>query len=255
MTRVTARQLPLRPFPHGTATPGPLGDHVMGMVVLAWVATAAVERWGTDWMRAGSMSIDLRRPMTAGATLDVATTSTSDSIDTTYDDSAGRRCLVASVGLARATHDDVSSTGSMDDDGSRDVDRIAAEADVLAGASLPALHFDFDAGRDLAFLDGLADAPAWRSHGWAHPAWLGTAVNAAIVGGIDMGDPPRWNQIATEVTLLSPIEHGDHVRLRTRVDRVSRRGRHEVAHLEGSFHVDDRLVARVRNDVVYRSGA
>lgn len=222
----------------------------MGMVVLAWVATAAVERWGTDWMRTGSMSIELWRTMTAGAILDVTTTQTPDSIDTTYDDQTGRRCLVASVGFARATHDDVGSTVSTDDDESRGADRL----DVLAGASLPDLHFDFDAPRDLAFLDGLADAPAWRSRGWAHPAWLGTAVNAAIVGGINVGDPPRWNQIATDVTLLAPIEHGDRVRLRTRVDRVSRRGRHEVAHLEGAFHVHGRLVARVRNDVVYRSG-
>ncbi|MFM9037779.1 MAG: hypothetical protein ACKOJ9_08865 [Actinomycetota bacterium] len=65
MTSFRARQLALRPFPVGTAEPGPLGDHVMGMVVLAWLATPAVQRWGRAFMRSGSLSMTLERPMHA----------------------------------------------------------------------------------------------------------------------------------------------------------------------------------------------
>ena len=98
-------------------------------------------------------------------------------------------------------------------------------------------------------------AAAWRRAAWAHPAWLGTAVNAAIALGIDVGDPPRWSQIATEVHLVSPIEHRERVSMNTRVARLSRRGRHDVAHLECAFHVGERFVAFARNDVIYRSEA
>ena len=244
----------MRPFPVGTAEPGPLGDHVMGMVVLAWLATPAVQRWGRAFMRSGSLSMTLERPMHADQELRIDHRLDAATINTTIDDREGNRCVSASASLLKAASASL-ETAVIDFRDSHVGGRVAATPEALREAVLPSIEFDFDAERDLAFLDGLPDAAAWRRAAWAHPAWLGTAVNAAIALGIDVGDPPRWSQIATEVHLVSPIEHRERVSMNTRVARLSRRGRHDVAHLECAFHVGERFVAFARNDVIYRSEA
>jgi hypothetical protein len=242
----------LRPFPVGTAEPGPLGDHVMGMVVLAWLATPAVQRWGRAFMRSGTLSMTLERPMRADQELRIDHLLDATVIATSIDDHEGNRCVSATASLEKAASASFENAANDFRD-SRLGGRIAATPDTLRNAVLPSIEFDFDAERDLAFLDDLPDSTAWHRAAWAHPAWLGTAVNAAIALGIDVGDPPRWSQIATELHLVAPIEHRERVSMNTRVARLSRRGRHDVAHLECAFHVGERFVAFARNDVIYRS--
>jgi hypothetical protein len=125
---------------------------------------------------------------------------------------------------------------------------------------LPQLLFTFRARRDLAFLNGQADAAMWVERGWAHPAWLGTASNAAVMGGIDFDqrreNTGRWLQVSADVSLVEPIVDGDEVLLTSRIERISTRGlrgRHQVAHLACTFRVGERTVARLLNSFVFAS--
>ena len=259
MTIVVARQLPLRPFPHGTEVPGPLGDHIMGMAVLGWLTEFPVAAWGESWMRHGTLRVMFTRPVVAGQTLDMNLDADESTIDVSYADVDGRSCVTgrATIGT-RETRDDPALGHGVR--GAPITDRLAPRATALEGAVMPPMTFSFDARRDLAFLDGQADASEWRKRGWAHPAWLGTATNAAIMRNIDfagrVASTGRWQQVAADVVLCEPIVDGDELTMHSRIGRISTRGRtaqHRVAHLECSFHAGQRTAARFTNTFVFAS--
>jgi len=257
VTDFVARQLALRPFPHGTATPGPLGDHIMGMAVLGWLTERPVATWGERWMRTGFLHATFSRAIVAGQPLVVEQHDAAGLLSTTYRDASGRECVSGAATLAFDTEreplvdvNDTAERGSL----------LAPRRAELEGTTMPAISFAFDAPRDLAFLEGRTDAMAWRERGWAHPAWLGTASNAVIMTNVDFGDrddtPGRWVQVAADVALVTPILDGDEVQLRSRIGRITRRGRegrHLVAHLDGTFRVGSRVVAHLRNSFVFAS--
>jgi hypothetical protein len=255
VTTFVARQLPLRPFPHGTETPGPLGDHIMGMAVLGWLTERPVATWGEEWMRSGFLHASFSRAIAADQLLDVDHHDSASSLSTTYRDARGRVCVVGAATLtASADHEPLVD---VHDDGAR-ITRLAPRVVDLESATMPPLSFTFDATRDLAFLDGQPDAPEWQRRGWAHPAWLGTASNAVIMGNIDFDgrptSPGRWLQVSADIGLVGPILDGDDVELRSRIGRITnqgRHGRHRVAHLECTYRVETRIVARLRNSFVF----
>ena len=257
MTIVVARQLPLRPFPHGTETPGPLGDHIMGMAVLGWLTEFPVATWGESWMRHGTLRATFARPMTAGQALDMNLDADESTIDVSYADVDGRSCVTGRATIGTKETRDQSAL-DLDIRGTPITVRLAPLATALEGAVMPPMTFSFDARRDLAFLDGQADASAWTERGWAHPAWLGTASNATIMRNIDFASRDastgRWQQVAADAVLCEPIVDGDEVTMHSHIGRISTRGRraqHHVAHLECNFRVGRRTAARFTNTFVF----
>lgn len=255
MTTFIARQLPLRPFPHGTETPGPLGDHIMGMAVLGWLTERPVATWGEQWMRSGFLHATFSRAIAGGQHLMTEESDAPGLVSTTYRDAQDRVCVAGTATL----------TASADGEPLVDVHDVVPRSPLLApratdldGATMPPLTFTFDAARDLAFLDGQPDAPEWQRRGWAHPAWLGTASNAVIMGNIDFDGRPtssgRWLQVSADIALVAPVVDGEVVELRSRIGRITRRGRHDqhlVARLECTYRVGARVVARLRNSFVF----
>lgn len=257
MTGFVARQLALRPFPHGTEAPGSLGDHIMGMAVLGWLTEFPIATWGESWMRRGALQVTFARPVVAGQALDMHLSIAESAIDMSYRDDGGRACV---TGRATIDADEPRSRRrpDIDSDGAAIAIRRTPRASDLRDAVFPPMTFSFDASRDLAFLDGQADAYDWRERGWAHPAWLGTATNAAIMRNIDFSDrgesTGRWQQVSAAIDMIDPIVDGDEVTMHARIDRLSTRGRtsqHHVAHLTSTFRVGSRVVARFSNDFVF----
>lgn len=257
MTIVVARQLPLRPFPHGTETPGPLGDHIMGMAVLGWLTEHPVAAWGESWMRHGTLHATFTRPVVAGQSLDMDLIMGETTVDVSYVDADGRPCVTGRATIGTKETRDQSAL-DLDIRGTPITVRLAPLATALEGAVMPPMTFSFDARRDLAFLDGQADASAWTERGWAHPAWLGTATNATIMRNIDFASRDastgRWQQVAADAVLCEPIVDGDEVTMHSHIGRISTRGRraqHHVAHLECNFRVGRRTAARFTNTFVF----
>ncbi len=47
-------------FPVGTEPSSDMGDHVMGVVVIAWLTRHPLERWGLAWAESGSIEARFR---------------------------------------------------------------------------------------------------------------------------------------------------------------------------------------------------
>lgn len=252
LTSFTAAQLPLRPFPHGTEEPGLLGDHIMGMNVLGWLTEFPVAAWGEPWMRAGALNATFSRPMVAGQRLNVTVDRHPTAMTIRYDDEDARPCVTGSATIGSTMH------GRPTYEENPEVGRLHPSAHALRGALFSRLTFDFDASRDLAFLDGRPDAAQWQQRGWAHPAWIGTASNAAIMRHIDFDArdrfPGRWLQLSINVGSTRPIEDGARVQMYSRIDDISttgRAGQLQVAHLVCSLYVGEHNVAHVDNAFVF----
>lgn len=239
----------------------------MGMAVLGWLTELPVATWGEEWMRTGFLRATFSRAIAADQILDVDIQSAPNRVSTTWRDAHGRVCA---TGEASLTATPASSITTAFDGGADHVPLVAVDDTVsrstllaprmadLDGATMPPLSFRFDAARDLAFLEGQPDAPHWRERGWAHPAWLGTASNAVIKGNIDFDSradsPGRWLQVSADIGLVEPIIDGDEVELRSRIRRITRRGRqnqHLVAHLDCTYRVGTRVAAHLRNSFVF----
>ena len=68
-------------FPVGTEPSFDMGDHVMGVVVFAWLTEQPLARWGPDWARTGSLTARFRRHLTSGVRLTTEVVGDAESID------------------------------------------------------------------------------------------------------------------------------------------------------------------------------
>jgi hypothetical protein len=60
--------------------------------------------------------------------------------------------------------------------------------------------------------------------------------------------------VSADIGLVEPIIDGDEVELRSRIRRITRRGRqnqHLVAHLDCTYRVGTRVAAHLRNSFVF----
>lgn len=237
-------------FPVGTEPSLDLGEHVMGVVVIAWLSRHPLERWGEAWAESGSLAVRFRAHLTAG--LPLVTTIVGD---------------VHSISLNITDSDDTvyaSATATRPDRGRRvPLDRppdlhcpptkARPAHDDLVDRSFAPLTFTFDADRDLAFTEGLADRDTWRDRGWAHPAWLVSATNAMVRRNVDFGSPGYWTHAGAAIHSHTPIAHRSTITLTGGIDELFDRGRHGFAVAGITAWVDDHPVASLRNTFVYET--
>ena len=250
--RFVSDGLGLPGFPVGTEASSDMGDHVMGVVVIAWLTRHPLERWGPGWAESGSLEARFRSHLSAGRLLTTTVVGDTDSIDLSITDSdetvyatgratrpdPTRRALVVQPSIvassktkARPTHDEL-------------VDRTFAP-----------LTFEFDAGRDLAFTEGLGDGEFWRRQGWAHPAWLASASNAMVRRNIDFGTPASWTNAGLSVRHHRPITTGATITLTGGIHELFDRGRHRFAAARITAWVNDDPMASLGNTFVYQTRA
>lgn len=217
-------------FPAGTGPQAEMGDHVMGVVVLAWLTEHALRRWGPQWAAAGGLDARFRAHLTAGVELIAELVDDDRSADVSITDAGGTVYATASMTAAP---------------------RVAAVDDAGIERPWVPLSVEFDAERDLAFTERMSDGRFWREHGWAHPAWLASASNAIVLGNCQFASPGDWRNAGLAVRWHQPIPDGSIVTLTGGVvERFgSSRFRFAVAAIAAS--VGEQGVATLRNTYTY----
>ena len=207
-------------FPGEAAPSESDGDHVMGVAVHAWLAGYPVQRWGRRWLSGGEMVLRYRRPVSVGDQLEVRILDEPETMEIVVqapsEDVVAR--AQASEGLNPSLSFDFPDPASFGPPSSEH-QPIAPVAEALEGRSLGALDVDFDADRDLAFLHRVEGDEPWATLGYAHPAWLSTAVNELLSRRVAF-DHGRWIHAGTAFRSLHPIPTGTSLRLAGRIERL-----------------------------------
>jgi hypothetical protein len=221
-------------FPVGTGPSADMGDHVMGVVVLAWLSGYAFERWGPEWAGSGGLDARFRAHLSAGLELVAEISDADGSLGATITDADEVIYATATV-----TGPDASAS---------------RHAPHLGSVDEPEWHpltFEFDAGRDLAFTAGLADGEVWRRPGWAHPAWLASASNALVLRNVEFAGGDVWKNAGLAVIRHRPITDGATITLTGRVAERFDSSRYRFAVAAVTAWVTDQPVATLRNTFTY----
>jgi hypothetical protein len=236
-------------FPVGTEPSHDMGDHVMGVVVFAWLTAQPLARWGPDWARTGSLTARFRRHLTSGVQLTTEVVGDAESIDLRVIDQA-----------ATALYATAHASGPDPGPGSPTVpapasawptSRARPRRDELAGRVFGPLTFEFDAARDLGFTRRLDGGELWRGRGWAHPAWLASATNAIVRRNIDFTTPGSWTNAGLAIQQHEPVADGSVITLTGGIRELFDRGRNRFAVAGLTAWVDDVAVASLDNTFVY----
>jgi hypothetical protein len=246
MDRIESVGLGLPTYPVGTHPSAPLGEHIMGVVVLAWLTRYPIERWGLDWIRSGTIDLRFRRHLTAGRSLQVH--AIADGPMRTMLSVTGDCDVAYSEGWAGVGGERL-PPATIDAPESREP--VLPNSDSLAGRVLAPIHFSFDAERDLRFAETLSDYPEWQRRGWAHPAWLGSAANALIRMNIDFAQDGQWLHAGLRIDLRAPIRDRARIEMGGRVETLFERGPYRFAACALEAIAEGEPVASMRTTFVY----
>jgi hypothetical protein len=203
--------------------------HVMGVVVMAWLTRHPVERWGAGWAGRGSMRLRYLEHLDAGTPLDVRVEEAVELGLEVLDDT-GRCCANGAAGFAPGAPATLSAAAaSLDSAAPGPPEPVPPLPHAVDGLVLRPLVLPFDAVQDLAFVEELADGPWWRDRGWAHPAWVASAVNEVIGQSIAFADGGYWRHAGSELRHVRPIPSGSELRLYGQVERVFQGAHHRFA--------------------------
>jgi len=213
---------PLRRQPAST-------QHVMGVVVMAWLTRHPVGRWGANWAERGSMRLRYLEHLDAGAALDVRVEEAVELGLEVLDDT-GRCCASGAAGLEPGAAATLSAAAaSLDPAAPGPADPVPPLPHVVDGLVLRPLVLPFDAVQDLTFVEELADGAWWRDRGWAHPAWVASAVNEVIGQSIAFSDGGYWRHAGSDLRHVGPIPSGSELRLYGQVERAFQGAHHRFA--------------------------
>lgn len=248
LDQIVSAGLGMPSYPVGTYPCHSLGDHIMGVVVLAWLTRYPVERWGDDWIRRGVIELRFRRHLMAGHALSLRRA----------DENPSRTALAVSDedGLVYAE----GWTGIEDRrELARRIEISAQHEPVvptkhsLAGRVLAPISFRFEVERDLAFAKTLSDYDYWRERRIAHPAWLGSAANALVRTRIDFEEGGIWLHAGLRIDLRAPVRDRAEIEIGGRVVELFDRARHRFAVCALEATVEGQPVASMRTTFVYGS--
>ena len=219
--RILADGLGMPAFPPQMVPGGQeLGTHIMGAVVVTWVADLALGCWGERWLEGGSMSYRFRRHLEEGLVLELRTRREGEELFVEILGEDGELCCDSRLGLVEPAGAD------LDEPEPAPLVGAPLEVESLsAGARYGSISVDFDAARDQAFLERLAVADPFFERGLAHPAWLLSAANALMRRALAL-PLPNSAQAGVTITSLAPIVSGATLvidgRLLERFDRGER---------------------------------
>ena len=232
-------------YPVGTCESSDLGDHIMGVVALAWCTDDGIDRWGESWARHGSIDMRFRSHLIAGLDLTIATEHGPQSSDVTVSGSDG---TTYATGVLRPGPTTPFESSGRPPSAPHPVPPVA---ELLDGYQLHPIEFDHVAERDLTLTKGLERADSWQRNGWAHPAWLASAANAIVRHNVAFEDGGYWVQAGVTVDLHRPIPDGAHLVAAGQVSELFQRSTHRFMVCDVSICADGAPAASVRSTSVY----
>ena len=231
---------------------------VPGVDVLAYLAHAGVERWGSDWLSGGRLNGKLISPVYDREEVVVEAVEADGGLD----------AVVAGLDGGVRSRAELSRFGGDDDQLDELMERMATYAPGIGvlpdpddrpsaewgllepGTVLGTQWATFHADKAPRYLDEISeDHPAFRVDGFAHPGWLLRFANWALSSTVRLGP---WIHVASDATFLRAVCDGDTIEVRAMVvDRYERKG-HEFVDLAVHYLVGDRFVASVDHRAIWQ---
>jgi hypothetical protein len=240
--------LGLPTFPMGTEEPSVLGDHVMGVVVIAWLTHVPLAEWGPRWTGNGAIEARFRSHLTSGLPLTIAVERRAEALHLSV---GGAEGTVYATATTWCPDPDDDPTTFGDDAGELAPARAVPED--LDGRVLTPLCFDFDADRDLQFTERIPDGELWRARRIAHPAWVAAGTNALIRRNIAFPPPGTWTHAGLAYRQHRPVEDGATIVLNGCIETLFDRPPNRFATAAITARAGGEVVATVRNTFVYAS--
>ncbi len=242
---IVSHGLGMMQYPVGTCPSSDMGDHIMGVVALAWCTDDAAARWGESWARHGSIEMRFRSHLTAGLDLMIATNERADLIAVEVIDGAGTVYATGTLGPGPTTP--IAPSGSPPST----PHPVPPRDELLDGYELHPIDFDHVAERDLLLACHLTHGALWAERGWAHPGWLASAANAIVRHNVNFEDGGYWMHAGVTVDLHQPVADGAHLTARGRVTELFQRATHRFMVCEVSIESDGTPAASIRSTSVY----
>ncbi len=257
-------------FPVELVASEPVGDHIMGVVVQAWLSRYPVQRWGLAWLTGGGMKLRFRRHLTAGLNVTVLVEQgTGMGLQVLDGDGVlmadgsahldGQRDVLDGLSTLHELHELAVRAGLAEPAAMGTAWRgteltavpVSASPEMLEGLTFSAPAFAFDAERDLSFADEVDPAGWWRRTCCAHPAWVVSAVNGVLRQTIAFSDG-QWVHAGTAITHLMPIPSGAQVLITGRVARLFSAATRDFAVIEALACADGVPAMIMELTIVYR---
>jgi hypothetical protein len=232
-------------YPVGTCESSDMGDHIMGVVALAWCTDDALDRWGEAWARHGSIELRFRSHLTSGLDLTISSEQREDRIDlaVTGDDGTAYATGTLRAGPTTPFEPPRRALGEPFP--------VPPRAELLDRYELHPIEFEHVAERDLPRADRLAHGGFWSERSWAHPAWLASAANAIVRHNVAFEDGGYWLHAGIEVALHHPVLDGADLVARGCVVELFERSTHRFMVCDMSLIADGVPAASIRSTSVY----
>ena len=210
---------------------------VPGVTVYGYMAAAAMEHFGLEWLDRGAMDVRFLKPVYEGDEIVVTVEAGGD----------GRVRINAGESASADAWIHYGASGDPTSHTDAPVERRAASRETLE----PGIHLgmlirclDLAQSRISAPLDSFV-GPKRR----AHPAVLLSLANEILMSNYELGP---WMHTASAVRNFSSARDGELIRVRARIeDRFERKG-HEYVVLDVVVLGEDRVIQQVRHTAIWR---
>jgi len=225
----TADGLGLPAFPAQLIDPGEglagssdgLGAHIMGATVVGWLSGRPLRRWGVAWLSGGTLALRFRRHLEVGDPLVLLIGDAPGDERYQLRSPDGALCADGWSTMDASSDEPVVPSWVPPPE-----PKLDPRVDLVIGTELGSVELDFDAERDLAFVERLDAGDPWRTMSVAHPAWLTSAVNALIRRSVEFEDG-RFVHAGVVVRTRAPIKTGSQLVVHAKVvERFDTPNRH-----------------------------
>ncbi len=224
----------------GAAAYGFRGGLVPGVTVYGYMAAAAIEHFGPEWLERGAIDVRLFKPVYDGDELTVTVEPGADGhARIAVGDSAGADAWIHSE--SPSAHADQADPRAQETTPRRAPSRETLTPGTCLGPI--ARPLDLSQSRIAAPLD-----PFLGQERRAHPAVLLSLANEILMTNYELGP---WMHTASEVRKFSSVRDHEPIRVLAQIeDRFERKG-HEFVVLNVAILGEDRVIEQVRHTAIW----
>lgn len=219
------------------------GGLVPGVTIFAYMTHPAVEKFGLDFLKHGRMSAKFLKPIYDGDEIEVRL---GDDLQLEVRNPSGIVCAAGSVAIGSSDRIDLAShpAAELPDPVPAASEEAFADREVLG-----VVRGEFTTESASSFLDLIQDdLHLYRDERVAHPGWLITWANLALVSNFRLGP---WIHTSSDVMFVSLLLEGEPLEVRGRVKETYERRGHKFVDLDVILFSDDRPVMRADHTAIY----
>lgn len=212
------------------------GGLVPGVTIYGYMASAVIERLGSEWLRHGAMDVRFFEPFYAGEDVAVSITDLPEGrIKVEADSRASATAWIDNAELTANYPEEYPVIKQVASRETLELGKILGSLDKTLDLSHPGVSAPLD--------------PFIGPERFAHPAVILGLANELLMHNYSLGP---WIHGASEVRNANPAHDGEHLRVRGKiVDAYERKG-HEFVVLDVAILSGNVLISRIRHTAIWK---